>query len=224
MRNIVPIIAIGMLAVSATSAQAVQAVNLINNGSFETVNPALSFNGAGVIQVTGANTTALTSWGTGANQQFQVNNAYDAQAGNNSVDLSGAGGFIYQNVAGLTVGTKYRVSFALSGNPSASTDPRVRVSVANVAGFTQFTFDTPVGQSASNMGWTRVSHDFIATRTTQRVNFSNTLGAPANARGVILDNVFLTVAVPEPATWAMLLTGFGMVGFAARRRRTVVAA
>lgn len=25
--------------------------------------------------------------------------------------------------------------------------------------------------------------------------------------------------VPEPATWAMLLTGFGMVGFAARRRR-----
>ena len=150
MRNIVPIIAIGMLAVSATSAQAVQAVNLINNGSFETVNPALSFNGAGVIQVTGANTTALTSWGTGANQQFQVNNAYDAQAGNNSVDLSGAGGFIYQNVAGLTVGTKYRVSFALSGNPSATTDPRVRVSVANVAGFTQFTFDTPVGQSASS--------------------------------------------------------------------------
>ncbi|WP_017667489.1 cistern family PEP-CTERM protein [Sandarakinorhabdus sp. AAP62] len=26
-------------------------------------------------------------------------------------------------------------------------------------------------------------------------------------------------AVPEPATWAMLLTGFGLVGFAARRRR-----
>ena len=25
--------------------------------------------------------------------------------------------------------------------------------------------------------------------------------------------------VPEPATWAMLLSGFGMVGFAARRRR-----
>jgi hypothetical protein len=26
-------------------------------------------------------------------------------------------------------------------------------------------------------------------------------------------------AVPEPATWAMLLSGFGLVGFAARRRR-----
>ncbi|EQA98614.1 hypothetical protein L288_20395 [Sphingobium quisquiliarum P25] len=26
-------------------------------------------------------------------------------------------------------------------------------------------------------------------------------------------------AVPEPATWAMMLLGFGMIGFAARQRR-----
>jgi hypothetical protein len=31
-------------------------------------------------------------------------------------------------------------------------------------------------------------------------------------------------AVPEPATWAMMLAGFGLVGFAARRRRAVAAA
>lgn len=30
--------------------------------------------------------------------------------------------------------------------------------------------------------------------------------------------------VPEPATWAMLILGFGLVGSAARRRRTVVSA
>ena len=29
------------------------------------------------------------------------------------------------------------------------------------------------------------------------------------------------LAVPEPATWAMLIAGFGMVGFAARRRRAM---
>lgn len=28
-------------------------------------------------------------------------------------------------------------------------------------------------------------------------------------------------AVPEPATWAMMLAGFGMIGFAARRRSSV---
>jgi len=37
------------------------------------------------------------------------------------------------------------------------------------------------------------------------------------------DMVSLT-AVPEPSTWAMLLVGFGMVGFAARRRKAAVAA
>jgi len=30
-----------------------------------------------------------------------------------------------------------------------------------------------------------------------------------------------TGVVPEPATWAMMITGFGLVGFAARRRRRV---
>ena len=37
------------------------------------------------------------------------------------------------------------------------------------------------------------------------------------------DNIrVITAAVPEPATWAMLISGFGMVGFAARRRRAGV--
>jgi hypothetical protein len=30
-------------------------------------------------------------------------------------------------------------------------------------------------------------------------------------------------AIPEPATWAMMIAGFGLVGFAARRRRTALA-
>ena len=37
-----------------------------------------------------------------------------------------------------------------------------------------------------------------------------------------LDDIAAT-AVPEPATWAMLIAGFGMVGFAARRRRSTFA-
>jgi hypothetical protein len=42
-----------------------------------------------------------------------------------------------------------------------------------------------------------------------------------------IDDVSLSVtpsAVPEPANWAMLLTGFGLVGAAVRRRRIVIAA
>ena len=34
-----------------------------------------------------------------------------------------------------------------------------------------------------------------------------------------LDYVFNTSAIPEPATWATMLVGFGAVGFAMRRQR-----
>ena len=224
MRNLLPIIAAGVLAVSATSAQAVQSVNLIKNGSFETVNPALSFNNAGVIQVTGVNTTALTSWSVATNNQYKINRTYDAFDGDNSVDLSGTNGIIFQNVTGLTVGTKYKITFQLSGNPSATVDPRLRLTLTNPTASQDFVFDTPVNQSAGNMGWTRVSYNFVAGAPTTRVTFSNTLPAAARARGAVIDDVFLTVAVPEPATWAMLLIGFGMVGFAARRRNRALAA
>ena len=40
--------------------------------------------------------------------------------------------------------------------------------------------------------------------------------------GPILDNVLVS-QVPEPASWAMLITGFGMIGFASRRRVAVSA-
>ena len=45
--------------------------------------------------------------------------------------------------------------------------------------------------------------------------------------GPLLDNVLITQAggaVPEPTSWAMLITGFGLTGAAARRRRTTVSA
>ena len=43
---------------------------------------------------------------------------------------------------------------------------------------------------------------------------------PDNIGGISLD---VSAAVPEPATWALLVGGFAMVGFASRQRRTVAA-
>jgi hypothetical protein len=34
-----------------------------------------------------------------------------------------------------------------------------------------------------------------------------------------IDNIVVNSAVPEPATWAMMLLGFGAIGFSMRRRR-----
>jgi len=47
------------------------------------------------------------------------------------------------------------------------------------------------------------------------IRFSN----PTGQGSFEFDNLAFTNAVPEPATWAMMLVGFGMVGAAARRRR-----
>ncbi|MCU6455830.1 PEPxxWA-CTERM sorting domain-containing protein [Sphingomonas sp. A2-49] len=62
----------------------------------------------------------------------------------------------------------------------------------------------------------------------RRVTFTGTDGTvfygakfynQGNNSAFEFDNVSFTAAVPEPATWAMMILGFGMVGFAARNRR-----
>jgi hypothetical protein len=58
---------------------------------------------------------------------------------------------------------------------------------------------------------------FFTTREPGNLSYLGTLG-----QGFRIDS--LTLGVPEPASWAMLIAGFGLVGAASRRRRTVVAA
>jgi hypothetical protein len=57
----------------------------------------------------------------------------------------------------------------------------------------------------------------FTTREPGNVAYLGTLG-----QGYRIDS--LTLGVPEPASWAMLIAGFGLVGAASRRRRGVVAA
>ncbi len=66
---------------------------------------------------------------------------------------------------------------------------------------------------------------FTANSPTELLSFL-AVGTPAANLPpfALLDGVSLT-AVPEPSTWAMMLVGFGGLGYAAlRRRRTALAA
>jgi hypothetical protein len=84
------------------------------------------------------------------------------------------------------------------------------------------TFSASQGAN-NNMDTTFHAYSFTWTATggpsALQFNSGGTISADA-----ILDNVLLTglaAAVPEPSTWAMMLLGFGAIGFAMRRRRVM---
>jgi hypothetical protein len=54
---------------------------------------------------------------------------------------------------------------------------------------------------------------------TFRMSFANTIGGNSGFARITFGAPPITGAVPEPATWAMMIAGFGLVGGAMRRQR-----
>jgi hypothetical protein len=67
------------------------------------------------------------------------------------------------------------------------------------------------------MGWEQFFYSFTATNAATVLTFAS---GEQNAFGPALDNVAISAAVPEPATWAMLIAGFAGIGGSMRRRRS----
>ncbi|MBX9665318.1 MAG: FxDxF family PEP-CTERM protein [Novosphingobium sp.] len=74
----------------------------------------------------------------------------------------------------------------------------------------------PVGTITSGSTWNTFTTTFTATSGSTLFQISEGIGGGNG--GVFLDNIDVS-AVPEPATWAMMLAGFGMIGFGLRSRR-----
>lgn len=119
-------------------------------------------------------------------------------------------------ITGLSIGQQYSLSFLLSGDNRPGDAYVLNGSIAGLS----FSVGGVDGASGTNPG-TLLSYNFTATGTQHTLSFdeiSATLASP------IIDNITITsAAIPEPSSWAMLLAGFGMVGFAARRRRALIA-
>ncbi len=233
-------------AVLALTAATGAGANLATNGSFETgyvqqTGFGASFpSGVGPTGWTSANSNAFnlymdptTATTTETVTRFgelgqKLSNAFTGASpdGGKFVVLDGDTGFngaLTQVINGLTIGAQYSVSFYWAAtqlqNRTGDTTERLDVTFGGV---TQST-PTVANPSQGFQGWFSQAFTFTATSTSDVLSFLS-VGSPNGLPPVaLLDGVNVS-AVPEPATWGMLIAGFVMVGAAARRRRPMAVA
>lgn len=208
------------LLVAASFAGSAQAAPL-TNGSLES-------SAGGFIQTVNSGASA-NSWTVAlANIEF-VKTGY---AGGGDVVGAAADGLWFVDLNGTTgpgrisqsfdtvAGQWYRIDYFMSGNagPNGSTSNGSKTlnalwngGVADSASYTH-----QVGDKWSILRWE--AHSFLA----QAVGATTTLGFQSTsttyaAAGPLLDAITVT-AVPEPGTYALMLAGLGLLGFAKRRR------
>jgi hypothetical protein len=213
MRNL--LLAAGAVLLTPVSASAAEA---IINGGFE--DPAISSPCCNTVPP-----DSLPGWTVNSGNVNVVNGTFSSSAGNLAfegsqyLDLVGQGGVgsisqIFNTVSGQLYNLSLVYSHNLfSGTPSASAS----FSVDGLAGVV-----THSTGSTSNLDWRPYSGSFVAAGSSTTLNFTNLTGG-AN-EGIFLDAVSVN-AVPEPATWAMMLVGFGLVGGAmrsAKRRQKLI--
>jgi len=143
---------------------------------------------------------------------------FDFQPGHgNYVDLDGSSGNGHEPAGQLTSALSfgpgsYTLTFDLAGNQRGAASQSTTVSLGD--------FSATYGPLLSGVNF-----------TTQTVNFTTTTAGhliftehgPSDQQGNLLDNVTLsTGGVPEPASWALMILGFGGVGAALRSRRRAV--
>jgi choice-of-anchor C domain-containing protein len=191
----------------------------IVNGSFEDG----SFD-PGSFTTLGAGDTSITGWLVGGAGVDYIGSYWTASNGVRSIDLSATGaGSISQVLSGLTIGQTYDVSFDLAGNPDGGSNTKVAV-VSD--GATSASYDFLMGgQTKAAMGWEAHTFSFTATGVNATLVFSSN---EDSAYGPALDNVSVAEgvggpAVPEPATWALMILGFAAVGVSLRSRRRILA-
>ncbi len=204
------------------AASAAPAANLLVNGSFET--------SGGYQNLAGAGNTSITGWKT-ANEGvewfdptvYALGPAYD---GLSIVDLSWytstgtPGGAIEQSFA-TVAGGRYEVSFYGTNTNYAGRDGQGVVDVSIDGGALASFNLVHVAPTFALADWTRYAATFVATGTTTTLRLAN--GQNAYEHFTLIDGASVE-AVPEPATWALMIGGFAAVGVMARRRRAGVTA
>jgi hypothetical protein len=218
------------LAIISMSAP-VAATNLVVNGSFEET----TATGKDYFQdkvngwTGGANLTFIAAPGTADDGSYlSVYGPFPTTSpdGGNFILADGDpaySGAFSQLISGLTIGASYTLDFYVAaGQQLDFTGPTTEWWKVTFGDETQLStvYSLPEGGVGP---WQKQSMQFTATATSQLLTFLAE-GTPSGAPPIsFLDGVSLTAAVPEPATWAMMIAGFGLIGASMRRRTVTVA-
>ena len=130
-------------------------------------------------------------------------------------DASTDGIYTYTQVFSLT---GYKASTASFSGVFASDNTVDKITLNGV---------TIAGSGGSFSSWNAFSSaggTFNAGVNTLTFTVRNFAQNGGNPTGLNVDVVGSATAVPEPASWALMVVGFGMVGFATRRRSAAIAA
>lgn len=170
------------------------------------------------------NNTTFGPWHVNGSVDLIGNYWQAPPTGGGSVDLAGNyPGSIFQI---FTVPTgNFKISFYMSGNPDGG-DPikTLRAFVTNSAfDLTQYNFSfNTTGITRGDMGWTLEQFTFNnPTNGSIQLQFVST--NDNTPYGAVIGGINIS-AVPEPATWAMLLLGFGGIGMMMRRKNALTLA
>jgi Protein of unknown function (DUF642)/PEP-CTERM motif len=208
------------LAVAASTGSAT-AASILANGGFEGCSSGNTILGGG--------SSAIAGWQTvNEGVEWFTPPLYGGTAleGNCIVDLawfvsSGApGGGIEQTVS-TVAGSRYVVNFSGTTASSFGRDGTgiidLLIDGSAAASFTVVNFSSTFPATS----YQSFSHSFVASGAATTIRFANAQNAFqhfAFIDGASLELMPMLNGVPEPASWALLLAGFGLVGAATRRR------
>ena len=218
MRNVV-----GALAGLVLFASSASASNLIVNGSFEGAPVSNSVLAGGSSAISGWTTTNQgVEWFTPASFGSV------AQDGSAVVDLAwftsngNPGGGIAQTIA-TVIGQNYQLSFYGATQTGSGRDGTAIIELS-VAGGPLNSFNVEnLASSISQGDWPQFFFDFTATSDFTTIEFRNRQNASlhfANIDNVSVESI-VTGAVPEPATWLMMILGLGIFAAFQRNRSRI---
>lgn len=187
-----------------------QSTYILGSGSYAQPGFAITQNTNNAFNTDPAQTSYYYNWGTGG----VINTPY---SGTLTVTFSTA-----VTAFGLDLGTFHSLPFPFPPGvtPGAAT---TRYGVPVTVGTSQGNF-TVATNATQNFAFFGVTSDTAFT------SFTLSAAAPAPAGttpSIVFDNLRFgsaVAAVPEPATWGLMILGFGMVGTGLRQRRTLAVA